>query len=208
MSRGTTKKSTGTTIAIRTMDVLLWGAVAVCVAGVWMALTGIPLTLWWSGREVWVSPTALPQISQFDYAVTEEGPARAEVTLLPLWLRAIGVSSTVLFTAMLVMVLRSARLIAVRVMNSDPFAAEIPRSLRTTMIVVLCLAVVRFLVDLVTASALMRWQPEAEQFHSLGISTNLPSVSLSLVLAAIIAGVLATAFERGARLEQETDGLV
>lgn len=202
------KKHTGATIAIRTMDVLLWGAVAVCVLRVWTALTGIPVGPWWLGHDVWVAPTVLPQISQFDYAHTEDAPGRAEVTILPLWLRAVAASSIALFTVMLVMVLRSARLIAARVMRGDPFTTEIPRRLRTTTTVVLALAAVRMLVDVATIQALMSWRPEAERFHSLLVNLNLPSISLGLVLAAIIARVLATAFERGARLEQDTDGLV
>lgn len=201
-------KSAGTTIAVRTMDVLLWGAVVICVLHVWMAITGIPVPLQALGDIVWVPPTVLPQIAEFEYGRTADDPGMDVVTLLPLWLRVLGSSSIVFFTAMLVMVLRSARMLAVRVMRSDPFAPEIPDRLRFTTTAVLCLAALRLLVDLLTVWSLMNWQPAPGQFESLMINTNLPSISLSLILAAIVARVLATAFERGARLEQETDGLV
>lgn len=203
----TDRKSIGATIAIRAIDVLLWGAIVIAVARLWAILTGIPVGLW-NDKDTWVSPTALPQVLQFEFLITEGDPGKNEITLLPFWLRAVGASSIAIFTVMLVMVLRAARLIAARVMRSDPFSAQIPRRLRVTAVIVLLLTVLRLVVDILTDLALRNWQPEAGQFHSLLISTDLPSISLSLVLAAIVAWVLATAFDRGARLERETDGLV
>lgn len=202
------KKSTGTRVALGVLDVVLWGAVAACGVHVWSVLTGTTLVPRWVVSDAWVPASALIQVNQLELVLTEEDPGRSEITLFPWWLRAVGASSFVLFTAMLVTVLRAARLIAARVMSLDPFSADIPRRLRHTTVVVLVLAVARLLVDLAVISHLMTWQPTTATFHSLHVNLNPPSLSLSLVLAAIVAWVLAVAFERGARLEREAEGLV
>lgn len=198
----------GTLIAARGMDVLIWGAVVYCALHLWWLLTGNPLWSALLGVDAWISPTALPQITQFDLVLTEDEPARTEITILPFWLRVLGSSSIVLFTVMLILVLRSARLLAVRVMRGDPFSADIPRRLRACSVWVLGLAAARFIVDLVTTRMLWGWEPDLETYHSFGLGLNTPSISFSLVVAAVVCWVLAAAFEQGTRLKQDTDGLV
>lgn len=193
-------------LTTRLLDLLIWGALAVCLVRLFAILTGFPPMWWWD--DAWVPATALPQVLQLDYKVTEDDPAPGDIRLLPLWLRALGSVSIVLFTVMLVMVLRGARLVAQRAMQGAPFAPDIAGRLRTIAVVVLSLALLRVLVDVATISGVMSWEPPDEQWHSLGVGTNTPSISLSLVIAAIVAGSLASAFERGARLEKEIDGLV
>ncbi len=193
-------------LTTRVLDLLIWGALAVCLVRLFSILTGIVPMWWWD--DAWVPATALPQVLQLDYKVTEDDSAPGDIRLLPLWLRALGSVSIVLFTVMFVMVLRGARLVAQRAMQGAPFAPDIAGRLRTIAVVVLSLALLRVLVDVGTISGVMTWEPPDERWHSLAVGTNIPSISLSLVIAAIVAGSLASAFERGARLEKETDGLV
>lgn len=190
----------------RALDLLIWGAVAVCLVRLFAILTGIVPIWWWD--DAWVNATALPQVLQLDYKVTEDDPTGADIRLLPLWLRVLGSGSIVLFTVMFVMVLRGARLVAKRAMQGAHFAPDIAGRLRTIAVAVLSLAVLRVLVDVATISGVISWEPPDERWHSLAVGTNIPSISLSLVIAAIVAGSLASAFERGARLEKEMDGLV
>lgn len=190
----------------RVLDLLIWGAVAVCLVRLFAILTGIVPMWWWDNA--WVNATALPQVLQLDYQLTEDDPAPGDIRLLPLWLRALGSVSIVLFTVMYVMILRGARLVAQRAIQGAPFALDIAGRLRTIAVVVLSLAILRVLVDVATIAGVMNWEPPDEHWHSLAVGTNIPSISLSLVIAAIVAGSLASAFERGARLEKEMDGLV
>lgn len=190
----------------RVLDLFIWGAVAVCLVRLFAILTGIVPMWWWDNA--WVNATALPQVLQLDYKLTEDDPAPGDIRLLPLWLRALGSLSIVLFTVMFVMVLRGARLVGQRAMQGAPFATDIASRLRTIAVVVLSLAILRLLVDVATIAGVMNWEPPDEQWHSVAVGTNIPSISLSLVIAAIVAGSLASAFERGARLEKEMDGLV
>lgn len=198
----------GARLAARGMDVLIWGAVAYCLLRLWWLLTGIPLWDALMESDVTIPPTALPQIAQFDLVLNEGEVTRPEVTILPLGLRILGGSSLVLFTVMFALVLRAARLLAVRVMHGDPFTAEIPRRLRLCTLWVLGLAAARFAVDLVTNRMLWGWLPDVETFHSFGLSLETPAISFSLVIAAVVCWVLATAFEQGAQLKRDTDGLV
>lgn len=193
-------------LTTRVLDVLIWGAVVLCLVRLFAILTGIALTWWWD--DAWVDATALPQVLQLEYTAAEGDPATGDIRLLPLWLRALGSVSIVLFTVMFIMVLRAARLVAQRAMEGAPFAPDIARRLRTIAVVVLALAVLRVLVDVATISGVVSWEPPDERWHMLAVGTDLPSVSLSLVIAAVVAGALASAFDRGARLEKEMDGLV
>ncbi|WP_122263961.1 DUF2975 domain-containing protein [Ornithinimicrobium cerasi] len=193
-------------VTTRVLDVLIWGGVAVCLVRLFAILTGIVPMWWWD--DAWVDATAMPQILQFDYQVTEEDPTKADIRLLPLWLRMLGSVSIVLFTVMFVLILGGARLMAKRAMQGAPFAPDVAGRLRSISAAVISLAVIRVLVDVATISGVLSWEPPDSRWHGLAIGTNLPSISLSLVIAAVVARVLASAVERGARLEKEMDGLV
>lgn len=130
--------------------------------------------------------------------------------MLPLWLRALGVLNTVLLAVMLVLTLRTVHLLAVRAAQGRPFADDVVRRLQRLPLWLGALVVARLLLDVLTISALTSWfdaqVARTEQGGALGI--DLPALSLTMIVAAAVAAVLASAFRRGRELTEQTDGLV
>lgn len=195
------------TYAIRVVNILTGVVIAGCALTVWGNLTGIAPVPY---GDAWVPPESLPQVLALE--IGSDSGGRTEITVLPLWLRALGVSSAVLMTVMLVVVFRAVHLLAWRSAEGRPFAEDVIRRLRQVSIWLMVLVVVRLLVDVATIAALTAWfQSEViDAATPIGgsLGTDLPALSLSMVVAAAVAGVLAQAFRRGKELVEETDGLV
>ncbi|KUG51921.1 hypothetical protein AVL62_08260 [Serinicoccus chungangensis] len=186
------------------MNVVVGAAVALCALQVFLVVSGIPVI---PSDDAWVPPSALPQVLQLDLPVDA---LRTEVTVLPLWIRLLGVSSTVLMAAMLVIALRAVHHVARRSAQGRPFADDVVRRLRRVAVWLLALVGLRLLVDVATGAAVERRFADhldaTEAGGALGI--DLPSLSVPMIVAAAVAAVLAHAFATGRDLVDATDGLV
>lgn len=141
-------------------------------------------------------------------ATTRQNDARCVIPL-PFWLRALGTTSTVAMTVMLVIVFRTVHLLARRSAEGRPFTEDVIRRLRRASSWLLVLIILRLLIDVATIAALNGWFPSAADSHGGGaLDTDLPALSLTMLVAAAVAGVLAQAFHRGRQLSEDTDGLV
>lgn len=191
-------------VGIRGLYALVGAGLALCAIALWLALIGIPPL---SGEDTWVPASTLPQIHQLEIGDTA---ARTEVSVLPLWLRAVGISSTVLWTAMLVITARAVALLARRAAQGRPFADDVLRRLRHLVIWLLALAAARVAVDLFTASWVSSWFEHQMDTTQAGgvLSTEFPSFSLPYLVAALVAAILGLAFRQGRALVEETEGLV
>lgn len=196
-------RTTKTSWAIAVVNALTGIVIALCLLRVWINLSGIPLV---PQDNAWVPPESLPQILNLQLG---PDPATTEITALPVWLRALGTTSTVAMTVMLVIVFRTVHLLARRSAEGRPFAADVIRRLRRASSWLLVLIILRLLIDVATITALNGWFPSAADSHGGGaLGTDLPALSLNMLVAAAVAGVLAQAFHRGRQLSEDTDGLV
>jgi hypothetical protein len=193
-----------TTWASCLVNILTGAVIAVCALSVYLNLTGIPLI---PQENAWVPAESLPQLAQLELP---SGSSRTEITVLPLWLRALGVLNTVLLAVMLVLVFRTVHLLAVRAAEGRPFADDVVRRLQRLPLWLGALIIARLAVDVVTIAALTRWFEAVleDTRQGGGLGTNFPALSLTMIVAAAVAAVLASAFRRGRELTEDTDGLV
>lgn len=197
-------RPTSTLWAARLVNVLTGVVIALCVLSVYLHLTGIPII---PMEDAWVPADALPQVLQLEIP---SDSSRTEITVLPLWLRALGTLNAVLMAVMLVLVFRTVHLLAVRASEGRPFADDVIHRLQRLPWWLGALIVARLAVDVATIAALGQW------FHALmddtrqggALGTDAPALSLTMIVAAAVAAVLATAFRRGKELTEDTDGLV
>ncbi|WP_298888488.1 DUF2975 domain-containing protein [uncultured Serinicoccus sp.] len=197
-------RRTGPAFAAAVVNVVAGAAVALCALQVFLVLSGIPLI---PSDDAWVPPTAVPQVLQLD--LPADAP-RTEVTVLPLWIRLLGISSTVLMTAMLVIALRAVHHVARRSAQGRPFADDVVRRLRRVTVWLLVLVGLRLLVDVGTGAALQGWFTDHLDATGAGggLGLDVPSLSVPMIVAAAVAATLAHAFARGRDLVDATDGLV
>lgn len=193
-----------TTWAVRLVNILTGAVIAVCALSVYLYLTGIPLI---PQENAWVPAESLPQL------LTLELPAdssRTEITVLPLWLRALATANPVLLTVMLVLTFRTVHLLAVRAAEGRPFADDVVRRLQRLPLWLGVLIVARLLFDVLTIAALSSWfETEVASTQQGGaLGTNFPALSLTIIVAAAVGAILAIAFRQGKELTEQTDGLV
>ncbi len=176
---------------------------------VWSIVTSISLI-----PGTWVGASNLPQIR--DYSIA----GHHELTILhfPLHIRVLSAIALVCGATMTILLLNTARQVSRHVALGNPFSQRLSRTLKRTGISVAILAGIRFAVDALVVK--LAWdhfrdymsniplETAMEQQVSSGASFNLPAVSAAHLLAALVCIVLATAFERGRRLEEDVDGLV
>ena len=200
----TTDRPRGLRVASMAVNLVVGATVAVCALQVFLVVSGIPVI---PSDDAWVPPTALPQVLQLDIPIDA---MRTEITVLPLWIRLLGISSSVIMTAMLVIALRTVHHVARRSAQGRPFADDVVRRLRRVAVWLLVLVGLRLLVDVATGAALERWFADHLDATRTGggLGIDLPSLSVPMVVAAAVAAILAHAFATGRDLVDATDGLV
>lgn len=177
--------------------------VVVCLVRVWVIVTGIPVV---PLGDTWVTPEAMPQILNLQLG---SGTTPTDITALPVWLRVLSATSLVALAVMVVIVFRAVDLLARRSAEGRPFADDVIRRLRDGSLWLLWLVLGRLLIDAATIAALHRWFSTKPDEHGGGaLGTDLPALSLPMLVAAVVADLLARAFERGRQLTEDTDGLV
>lgn len=192
--------------AIMVVNLFMGAALALLAVSLWINLSGIPLI---PSDDAWVPANSLPQILQLD--IGDDPAARTEISVLPFWIRLLSLTSTAIMTVMLVMVFRTVHLLARRSTEGRPFAPEVIQRLRRLSIWLVALVLLRFLVDVGTIAAVSAWFTDnvfEEPGVSGGLGTDFPALSLSMIVTAAVAGVLAQTFRQGSELTEATDGLV